>query len=150
MTNLSVILVLYVSGNTNYNLQQKENEIRQRFSEQEDSGTSSPKPPTIQKSFTKTSQQTINDALETTSSQETTQNEANFEEFINDSEFTSEKILNISCKTQRSVLFDDLVKNIEQETPTDITLMAEGKVIKAHRLILSAYSSYIKVSYETS
>ena len=55
---------------------------------------------------------------------------------------------NITCTEHKALLFDDLIRSFGEEEFTDITLMAEGKEIKAHRLIISAYSPYLKVSYD--
>ena len=61
-----------------------------------------------------------------------------------DSDETSNKVYNLRCDQHASAMF---AKNLFQDNDlTDVTLMAEGKQIKAHRLILSAYSPYFKVS----
>ena len=63
---------------------------------------------------------------------------------VDSDEASSNKVYNLRCDQHASAMF---AKNLFQDNDlTDVTLMAEGKQIKAHRLILSAYSPYFKVS----
>ena len=49
-----------------------------------------------------------------------------------------------------SQLLDGVSELLNSEDLLDVTITAEGKKIRAHRVILSAASSYFKVSYIVS
>jgi Cys2His2 zinc finger developmental/cell cycle regulator len=51
----------------------------------------------------------------------------------------------LKWNNHRKTLFTVFDNLLEEESLVDVALMADGKIIKAHRVILSACSPYFKV-----
>lgn len=64
--------------------------------------------------------------------------------FMNCRKMTEDALFNLRWDAQRSALLGSMASLYREEAFVDTTIVADNKIFKAHKLLLSASSSYLK------